>query len=85
MDSASSRGERLRFALEASEAFAVAGTRLGQHFDRDIAIALGIPRAVDLSHAPCAEESDDFVGTETTAGGEAHGCTGQTYVADAST
>ena len=44
------RGEHLRLALEAGEAFGIVGERLGQDFDRDVAIELRVARPIHLSH-----------------------------------
>jgi len=57
-----SGGSRLLF--EALQAIAVSGEGRGQHLDRDIASKTGIARAIDLSHAPGTERSDDSVRSE---------------------
>ena len=49
------RGEHLRFALEPREPSGIARERLRQDLDRDLAIELGVARAVDLAHAAGAE------------------------------
>ena len=46
------RSERLRFAREAQESVCVLREKLRQHFDRDVAIELGVPGAIDLAHPP---------------------------------
>ena len=69
------RGERLCFARETREAFGVARERVGQDFDRDVAIELRIARAIHLAHAACADVRDDFIDAEARAGAE-----GQTLV-----
>src|ERR1700730_14650155 len=49
------RGQDLGFALEASHAFGVAGERFGEDLQRNIALQLGVARAVHLAHAARAE------------------------------
>ena len=49
------RRERLRFALEAREPLRIGGERGRQDLDRDVAIELGIARAIDLAHAAGAD------------------------------
>ena len=58
------RGERLRFAREAGEAFRVQRKELGQDLDRDVAIELGIARAIDLAHAARTECADHFISAQ---------------------
>ena len=62
------RRERLRFALEPREAIGIAGERVRQDLDRDVAIQLRVARAVDLAHAAFADRRDDFVDAEAGAG-----------------
>ena len=62
------RGERLRFAREAREAFAVGGKELGQDLDRDAAIELRVAGAIDLAHAARTECADDLIRSQSTAG-----------------
>ena len=50
-----SDGERLRFAREPREPFGIAGERVGQDLDRDVAIELRIARAIHLAHAAGAD------------------------------
>src|SRR5687767_1172012 len=64
--------ERLCFAGEAGQAFAIAREDLRQHLDRDVAIELRIAGAIHLSHAARAQRSDDFVRTETGARRQDH-------------
>ena len=61
-------GEELRLALEAREALPVLGEGRGQDLDRDVALELGVGRAVDLAHAALAELGGDLVGAEAGAG-----------------
>ena len=62
------RGECLRFAREAREAFAVGGKELGQDLDRDAAIELRVAGAIDLAHAARTECADDLIRSQPTAG-----------------
>ena len=64
------RRERLGFTLEAREPISVVRERLGQDFDRDVAIQLRVAGPEDLPHAACADAGDNFVDTETGTGGE---------------
>jgi hypothetical protein len=58
------RGQKLRFAAESGEPRRVRGERARQHLDRDVAVELRVPRAVDLAHSTLAEGSEDLVGAE---------------------
>ena len=49
------RRERLRFAREPGEPVGIAGERVRQDFQRDVAIELRIARAIHLPHAACAD------------------------------
>ena len=62
------RGDCLRLALEAREAFGVRDKSSGQHLDRDVAIELRVAGAIHLAHAAGAERRQDFVGPEPGAG-----------------
>ena len=56
------RGGRFRFLNEALPAIRIRGLDgLGKHFDGELAIELGIPRAVDLAHPAAADLLDDLV------------------------
>jgi hypothetical protein len=66
------RGDRLRFTLEPRGALGIGGEELGQDLDRDRAIEPRVARLVDLTHTAGAERTQDFVGTETLAGGDGH-------------
>jgi hypothetical protein len=39
----------------------IAGERLGQDLERDVAIELRVARAIDLAHAAFAKFRDDFI------------------------
>ena len=62
-----------RFAFEPHQPIGIGGERRWQHFDRDIAIQLRIARAIHLAHAARTEGGEDFVRTETRAGGQRDG------------
>jgi len=64
--------QQLRFAFEARHAPGVRGKSLGQHFDGDVAIQLGVAGAIYLSHAARADGGQDFVVTELLAGRKRH-------------
>ena len=49
------RGEHLRFACEPREPVGVAGERVGQDLERDIAIELRVARAIHLAHPARAD------------------------------
>src|SRR5450759_2759487 len=66
------RRQHLRFTAQARESIGIGGERVRQNLQRDVAIELGIPRAVDLAHAARANERQDFVYAETGAGCEGH-------------
>ena len=54
--------------LEAAQALGVGGEGGGQNLDGDVASEARIAGAIDLAHAACADERDDFVGTDVYAG-----------------
>jgi len=43
-----------------------------QHLDRDVPRQAGIAGAIDLAHPTRSDQSENFVGTETTSSGERH-------------
>ena len=51
------RREHLRFALKPGEAIGIAGERVGQDLQRDVAIQLRIARAIHLAHAALADRA----------------------------
>ena len=67
------RRERLRFARKAQESVCVLREKLRQHLDRDVAIELGVPGAIDLAHPPGAQGGDDLVGAQAAARLQTHG------------
>ncbi len=62
--------QRLRFAREPREPVGIAGERVGQDLQRDVAIELRIARTEHLAHPACADAGDDFVDAEARAGSE---------------
>ena len=58
------RGEELRFACEAGEAFRIAAERVGDDLDRDVAPQFRVARAIDFAHAASAQRRDDLIRTE---------------------
>ena len=68
------RGEHLRFAAESRETFGIVGDDAADHFQRDVAAELVIASAIDLAHAPLAEEADHFIRADPAAREKRHGC-----------
>ena len=68
------RGEDLRFAAEAGQAFGVVGDTGEEHLDGDVALELGVARAVHLAHSTAPDEGQDFVRAESSAGSQGHSC-----------
>jgi hypothetical protein len=58
------RGQHLRFALEAREAFGVRCEGVGKNLQRDVATQPPVARAIDLTHAPGAQRARHLVGAE---------------------
>jgi len=58
------RGEQARFALEPRESLFVIGERFRKNFDGDVALELGIPRTIDLTHPSYADGLEDLVVAE---------------------
>jgi hypothetical protein len=58
----------LRFTTEAREPIRVAGERIRQHLQRDVAIQLEVSRAIDLAHTPstdgCVDDERTNTGTD---------------------
>jgi hypothetical protein len=67
------QGERTGLALEAGQAFGVACESLRQDFDCDVALELGVPRAIDLAHPARANRRLDFVRTKSGTSLKGHG------------
>ena len=65
-------GDRLRFTLEARSPDRVVGDAWREDLDGDVAVQPGVARAVDLAHAARADERDDFIRAEPSAGSRGH-------------
>ena len=59
------RSDRAGLVLESCPAIRIARDAGRQDFDRDLAMELGVARAVDLAHSSLTEQADDFIRTET--------------------
>ena len=66
------RRHRPRLLLKAMQAVSFAGERCRKNFEGHIASQAGIRRAINFSHAACANQRLDFVRTEFSARGERH-------------
>ena len=66
------RGQHLRLALEAGPVIGVIGQCRRQHLDGDVAVKLGVARAIHLAHAALADERKDLIRAESFAGGRLH-------------
>jgi hypothetical protein len=66
------RREQVRFAREAGQPLRIAREEQWQNLDRDVAGQPAIARTVDFSHTTGADDGDDFVRAETSAGRQAH-------------
>lgn len=64
------RGDRLRFALEALATLGIVRDGGRQHFDRDLAMELGVARTKHLTHPTDADAGTDFIRAEARAGGQ---------------
>src|SRR5262245_7006436 len=65
-------GECFCFALETRATVRIRDEQLGQHLDRDVAIELCIPGAIDLAHPARAESRENLVGAKVSAGCQRH-------------
>ncbi len=66
------RREDLRLALEARQAIGIECERLGQDFQRDVAIEPAVARAIPLAHPARADEGSDFVRADARPDGQGH-------------
>jgi hypothetical protein len=66
------RREKMGFALEPREAFGNRGQLFREEFDRDFAMELGVPGAVNVPHPARAQRGQDFVSSESAPGSERH-------------
>ena len=64
------RGRCTRFLLEPTQAVAICRNVRWQHLDGYVAVQAAIPRPIHLAHAAAANERDDFVSAEASAGSE---------------
>jgi hypothetical protein len=67
------RGERLRLTRKPGKPVGIVRKRVGEDFERDIAMQLRIARAIDLPHAPFADRRGDVGDAKSGAGGKAKG------------
>ena len=58
------RGEDFGFTFKPGKAIRILRKRFGQHLQRDIPVALRIPRSIHLAHAAFADLGGDLVGAE---------------------
>ncbi len=66
------RRQKIRFACEARQALRIAGEERRQNLERDVSRQLSVAGAIDFPHAAGADERDDLVGAEASAGRQAH-------------
>ena len=66
------RRDRFRLSLEPGQRVGIGRDGRRKDLDRDVAVQLRIPRAVDLPHTASAQRRKDLVGAETCAEGEGH-------------
>src|SRR5262245_30560559 len=59
------RSEQLCFAAKPRERFWMLQERIGQDLQRDDAAEPGVAGTIDLAHAACADEGEDFVSADT--------------------
>ena len=55
------RRQHVRFALEAGQTFGIARERVGQDLERDVALQLGVARAIHLAHPARPERRENFI------------------------
>ena len=63
-------GGRLRLELQPGHAPGIGGPLLRQGLQGDVALQAGVPRAVDLAHAPRPDGVEDLVGSQASSRGE---------------
>jgi hypothetical protein len=66
------RRKRLHFARETRQPVGVARKGFRQDFQRDVAIELCVPSAIDLTHPAGTEGGENLIRPEARAGAEAH-------------
>ena len=69
------RRQGLGLAVEPGVAVGIAGEGVGQDFQGHVAVEFGVPRAVDLAHAPGADLGEDFVMCQVGARVHVYSCT----------
>src|SRR4029453_18774915 len=65
-------GQRLRFPLKPREAVRIGGERVGQNFQRDVAVQFRIARAIHFAHAAHADLAGAFVDADAGAWTQRH-------------
>ena len=66
------RREHLRLAAESRQSIGIVGDDVRDDLERDVAVELVVPGAVDLAHASAADELEDLVGAKTRARCQLH-------------
>jgi hypothetical protein len=66
------RCQDLRFELKPGEPLRVCGDAGRQSLDRDFPVQLRVAGAINLAHAPTANQREDFEGAEALAGPQRH-------------
>ena len=64
------RRQRLRLACEPREPVGIGGKRLGKNLQGDVAVELGVSRAIHLAHAAGAEQVAELEHADATTGSE---------------
>ena len=70
------RGEDFRLTLKPRQPTDVSGNSRRQNLDRDLALQVGVRRAIHLPHPAHANLGNDFIRAEAGAGAERHQCPG---------
>jgi hypothetical protein len=65
--------ENLRLPPEARKALGVGREGLGNDLERHVTTECRVAGSIDLAHTALADEGDDFIRTESSAGCERHG------------
>ena len=66
------RGEKLRLTTEPRDTIGIAGENLRKDLERNLAAQRGIAGSIHFAHPAGADGADDFVRTESNAGGDTH-------------
>ncbi len=67
------RRQNFGFPLKSKPAVRILSEGLRQHFQRHVALQLGVAGAVHLAHAARADGREDFIGAESVTYREGHG------------